>query len=160
MTTAVYGLYPASATRNVCGSAPARKWQLAHATVRSEERIGSKKSLRPTRALEAFRIDKELVGRETSYGPIPQTLRPIFRDSEDFTAGHTLTDQTIAALDASAGVLPVRSGTVTERPRANGPRPGGTRAPLQGQCGTRDLETQRSGASRYQSDQMAMACAG
>ena len=36
------------------------------------------------RALEAYRIDKDLVGRETTVGPVPQSLRPIFRDREDF----------------------------------------------------------------------------
>ena len=54
------------------------------------------------RALETFRIDTDLVGRETATGTIPKTLRPIFRDREDFIAGHTLTEQTLAALDASA----------------------------------------------------------
>ena len=29
--------------------------------------------------LESFPIDKELVGRETGAGPIPKSLRPIFR---------------------------------------------------------------------------------
>src|SRR5580692_11123355 len=53
------------------------------------------------RALEGYRIDKDLVGRETPYGPIPKTLRPIFRDREDFAAGHSLTEQTLAALESS-----------------------------------------------------------
>jgi hypothetical protein len=55
--------------------------------------------------LEAFRIDKDLIGRETSLGPVPKTLRPIFRDREDFSGGHTLTDATDAALDASASLI-------------------------------------------------------
>jgi hypothetical protein len=53
------------------------------------------------RALESYRIDNDLVGRETLHGPVPKTLRPIFRDREDFSAGHSLAEQTIAALDAS-----------------------------------------------------------
>lgn len=57
------------------------------------------------RGLESFHIDKDLVGRETATGAIPQALRPIFRDRDDFTAGHTLTDQTLAALDASAALI-------------------------------------------------------
>jgi tetratricopeptide (TPR) repeat protein len=57
------------------------------------------------RALEGFAIDKDLVGRETAPGPIPKALRPIFRDRDDFTAGHTLSEQTLAALDASAGLV-------------------------------------------------------
>ncbi len=53
------------------------------------------------RALETYRIDKDLVGRSTPVGPVPNTLRPIFRDREDFSAGHSLTEQTLAALEAS-----------------------------------------------------------
>ncbi len=56
------------------------------------------------RGLEVFRIDKDLVGRETATGAIPTALRPIFRDRDDFTAGHALTEQTLAALDASAAL--------------------------------------------------------
>jgi formylglycine-generating enzyme required for sulfatase activity len=57
------------------------------------------------RGLESFRIDKELVGRSTATGTIPPALRPIFRDRDDFTAGHTLNEQTLAALDASAALI-------------------------------------------------------
>ena len=49
--------------------------------------------------LEGFRIDKDLVGRETPMGPIPKHLRPIFRDRHDFDAGGALAAQTIAALN-------------------------------------------------------------
>jgi tetratricopeptide (TPR) repeat protein len=56
-------------------------------------------------ALEGYRIDKELVGRQTPVGPVPKTLRPIFRDREDFSAGHSLTDQTVAALEASQSLI-------------------------------------------------------
>ena len=35
-------------------------------------------------ALEGYRIDKDLIGRETTAGMVPKTLRPIFRDREDF----------------------------------------------------------------------------
>jgi tetratricopeptide (TPR) repeat protein len=52
-------------------------------------------------ALESYRIDKDLVGRETSAGMVPKTLRPIFRDREDFSAGHSLTEQTNSALESS-----------------------------------------------------------
>jgi tetratricopeptide (TPR) repeat protein len=61
------------------------------------------------RALEGFRIDKDLIGRDTTAGTIPKALRPIFRDRDDFTAGHSLTDQTMAALDASAGLVVICS---------------------------------------------------
>ena len=50
-------------------------------------------------ALEGYHVDKDLVGRETPVGPVPRTLRPIFRDREDFSAGHSLTEQTLAALE-------------------------------------------------------------
>jgi len=61
------------------------------------------------RALESFRIDKDLVGRETATSTIPKALRPIFRDRDDFTAGHTLTGQTLAALDASHALIVICS---------------------------------------------------
>ena len=52
-------------------------------------------------ALERYRIDRDLVGRETSTGRVPKTLRPIFRDRDEFSAGHSLTEQSLTALDAS-----------------------------------------------------------
>ena len=55
--------------------------------------------------LESFRIDRDLVGRQTAAGLIPKTLRPIFRDRDDFTAGHSLSEQTLAALDDSAALI-------------------------------------------------------
>ena len=55
--------------------------------------------------LEGFKLGAELVGQETTIGPVPETLRPIFRDRDEFTGGHTLTDATIAALDASAALI-------------------------------------------------------
>jgi tetratricopeptide (TPR) repeat protein len=55
--------------------------------------------------LESFRIDRDLVGRQTAAGLIPKTLGPIFRDRDDFTAGHSLSEQTLAALDASAALI-------------------------------------------------------
>jgi tetratricopeptide (TPR) repeat protein len=57
------------------------------------------------RALEDYRIDRDLVGRQTPAGPVPKTLRPIFRDRDDFSAGPSLTEQTIAALEASQFLL-------------------------------------------------------
>ena len=60
-------------------------------------------------ALESYRIDKDLVGRETFAGPVPKTLRPIFRDREDFSAGHSLTEQTLAALEASQFLIVICS---------------------------------------------------
>jgi len=65
--------------------------------------------------LESFRFDKDLIGRETSLGMVPKTLRPIFRDREDFSGGHSLTDATVAALDASAALI-VLCSTVARPP--------------------------------------------
>ena len=59
--------------------------------------------------LEGFRIDKDLVGRETPSGQIPETLRPIFRDRLEFDAGSSLADETIAALDGSAALIVLAS---------------------------------------------------
>src|SRR5262249_38930655 len=61
------------------------------------------------RALEVFCIDKDLVGRETATGPIPKALRPIFRDRDEFTAGHTLGEETLDALDASFALIVICS---------------------------------------------------
>jgi len=60
-------------------------------------------------ALESFPIDDDLAGRETVMGVIPRTFRPIFRDRDEFAAGHTLTDQTLAALDQSRALIAVCS---------------------------------------------------
>jgi tetratricopeptide (TPR) repeat protein len=60
-------------------------------------------------ALESYRIDKELSGRATAAGPVPNTLRPIFRDREDFSAGHSLNDHTLAALEAAKFLIVVCS---------------------------------------------------
>jgi len=59
--------------------------------------------------LEGFRIDKDLVGRETPSGQIPETLRPIFRDRLEFDAGSSIADETIAALDGSAALIVLAS---------------------------------------------------
>src|SRR3990172_2954956 len=71
------------------------------------------------RGLESFRIDKDLAGRETATGAIPKALRPIFRDRDDFTAGNTLTDQTLAALDASAALIVICSPSSAKSPYVN-----------------------------------------
>ena len=61
------------------------------------------------RALEHTKIDKDLVGRQTLVGPVPATLRPVFRDRDDFAAGHSLTEQTLAALDSSQFLVAICS---------------------------------------------------
>jgi hypothetical protein len=69
--------------------------------------------------LEGFRIEKDLAGRETPLGPVPKTLRPIFRDREDFSGGHSLTDATLAAIDASAALIVLCSAISATRPIVN-----------------------------------------
>lgn len=69
--------------------------------------------------LEGFRIDADLVGKPTPLGPVPKSLRPIFRDREDFSGGHSLTDATIAALDASAALIVLCSTVAATRPAVN-----------------------------------------
>jgi tetratricopeptide (TPR) repeat protein len=69
--------------------------------------------------LERFRIAKELAGRETPIGPVPSSLRPIFRDRDDFTGGTTLTEATIAALDLSAALIVICSTHAAGRPTIN-----------------------------------------
>jgi TIR domain-containing protein len=54
--------------------------------------------------LESFPLGG-LAGRVTESGQVPKQLRPIFRDREDFSAGGSLNDQSIAALDASAALV-------------------------------------------------------
>jgi tetratricopeptide (TPR) repeat protein len=74
-------------------------------------------------SLENFKIDKDLVGCSTPMGPIPQNLRPVFRDRDDFEAGSTLKEQTIAALDEAAALVVLcspasaKSGPVNEEIR-------------------------------------------
>jgi hypothetical protein len=71
------------------------------------------------RALEGYRIDKDLVGRTTAHGPVPKTLRPIFRDREDFSAGHSLNEQTVAALEASQFLVAICSPYAARSPYVN-----------------------------------------
>jgi TIR domain-containing protein len=71
------------------------------------------------RALEGFHVDKDLVGCETATGAIPKALRPIFRDRDEFTAGQTLSDQTLTALDASYTLIAICSPSAAKSPYVN-----------------------------------------
>jgi hypothetical protein len=53
---------------------------------------------RYAKALEAYRIGKDRVSRDTAHGPASKAPRPIFRDREDISAGHSLIEQTLATL--------------------------------------------------------------
>jgi hypothetical protein len=61
------------------------------------------------RALETYRIDRDLVGRKTSAGEVPRTLRPIFRDRDDFAGGSSLREATLRAIEASEFLLVICS---------------------------------------------------
>jgi hypothetical protein len=61
------------------------------------------------RAIESFPIGKDLAGRFTERGEIPGALRPVFRDRDEFTAGGGLSEQTLAALDASRALIVICS---------------------------------------------------
>ena len=71
------------------------------------------------RGLESFHIDKDLAGRQTSTGTIPTSLHPIFRDRDDFTAGKVLSEQTLAALDASRALIVLCSPAATNSTYVN-----------------------------------------
>jgi tetratricopeptide (TPR) repeat protein len=74
-------------------------------------------------ALEAFRIDRELIGRQTIAGPIPKSLRPIFWDcpqdatdgtSPDFgTAGFV---EAVQRLGAATGIAKLSQLAASLRP--------------------------------------------
>ena len=61
------------------------------------------------RAIVSFPIGKDLAGRFTERGEIPSALRPVFRDRDEFTAGGGLSEQTLAALDASRALIVICS---------------------------------------------------
>src|SRR5262245_23008868 len=61
------------------------------------------------RALETYRIGRDLVGRKTSAGEVPRTLRPIFRDRDDFAGGSSLREATLRAIEASEFLLVICS---------------------------------------------------
>ncbi len=61
------------------------------------------------RMLETWRIPKRLVGRETSMGPVPPRLAPIFRDRDELAASAELGDHIQAALEDSASLVVICS---------------------------------------------------
>jgi tetratricopeptide (TPR) repeat protein len=61
------------------------------------------------RSLETYRIPKHLVGRETSFGPIPERLAPVFRDREELASATNLGDKLTTALRQSAAQIVICS---------------------------------------------------
>jgi tetratricopeptide (TPR) repeat protein len=57
------------------------------------------------RRLEAYRMPKRLVGRETGRGPVPERLAPIFRDREELPAATDLSETVREALAGSGALI-------------------------------------------------------
>lgn len=61
------------------------------------------------KALEAYRVPRELVGQAGRDGPIPGRIAPVFRDREDLAASVDLGSEIRAALAASANLIVICS---------------------------------------------------
>lgn len=57
------------------------------------------------RRLEKWPIPRDLIGRVTENGKVPESLRPVFRDRDDFAGGYSLEKATMDALQASEFLL-------------------------------------------------------
>ncbi len=60
-------------------------------------------------ALEGYKIPKDMIGRETEAGVVPENLRPIFRDRLDLSAGPSLQAKLEEALEASDNLIVICS---------------------------------------------------
>ncbi|MCB1544833.1 MAG: TIR domain-containing protein [Rhodoblastus sp.] len=58
--------------------------------------------------LESYRVPRDLVGRITKDGPVPERLAPVFRDRTDFSTG-SLQKQTLDALRQSQFLIVIAS---------------------------------------------------
>src|SRR5262245_14933431 len=67
------------------------------------------------RWLEGFRADNQLIGRDAA-GTIHKTLRFILRESDEFSADHALSYQTLAALDVSYALIVIGSPSCSKSP--------------------------------------------
>ena len=61
------------------------------------------------RALERYRLPKKLIGRETSLGPVPTRLSPIFRDQDELPASGNLGAELRQALSRSQFLIVICS---------------------------------------------------
>lgn len=61
------------------------------------------------RALERYRVPSRLVGREGAHGPVPERLRPVFRDREELAASAELSESIERALSQSRFLVVVCS---------------------------------------------------
>lgn len=60
-------------------------------------------------SLESFRIPGELIGKWTPVGPVPNALRPVFRDRSSAAAGSSINTTLLQRLDESACLIVVCS---------------------------------------------------
>jgi len=68
------------------------------------------------RRLERYGLPRRLVGRETTRGPVPRRVAPVFRDREEFSAAGDLTAEVRAALAASGALIVVCSPAAAASP--------------------------------------------
>jgi len=61
------------------------------------------------KALESYRLPKQLVGAQTPFGPVPEKLFPIYRDRDEFPAAADLAQHVRTALEQSACLIVVCS---------------------------------------------------
>ena len=54
------------------------------------------------RRLETYRLPRNLVGRETAFGPVPARFTPVFRDRDELATATSLGATLVAALEQSA----------------------------------------------------------
>jgi len=67
----------------------------------TDERWGA----RLHRRLETFRIPRRLIGQETENGPVPQALKPVFRDKVELSAGADLSEALQRRLEESETLI-------------------------------------------------------
>ena len=70
-------------------------------------------------ALDQTRIDADLVGRATMAGPVPRDLRPLCRGNDDLSAGPSLKEHAVAALDESQFLVVICSPHAAKSRRVN-----------------------------------------
>jgi len=71
------------------------------------------------RSIETYAIPKDLVGKTTPKGVVPRTLRPVFRDRWDLSAGHSIDEQINAALNQSWHLIVICSPNSTQSAYVN-----------------------------------------
>jgi tetratricopeptide (TPR) repeat protein len=61
------------------------------------------------RALENYSVPPHLVGRETKFGTVPKSIRPVFRDQSELAVSASLTDSVTEALSQSEYLIVICS---------------------------------------------------